>query len=111
MRSMALAEEVTTVEDTPEEARRLLEITVDLAAEGHNLALQLVQYNDAEVTLKDIKHALPTCEAIAVFFNVIYDEYTPEGIKDPTKAAKAASKGDKETTRTTKGGKKSRPKK
>lgn len=106
MRSMALAEEAGTIEDTPEEARRLMEVAVDLAEEGHELALKLIRYNKADVSLEDIKHALPTMEAIAVFFNIIFEEYRPEIAEDPTQAAKAAK-----TTRTTKSKKTSKPKK
>jgi hypothetical protein len=103
MRSTALAEEATQVEDTPEEARRLMEVAVDVAAEGHELALKLIHYNQPDAKLVDVKRALPTMEAIAVFFNIIFDEYKPE-MENPTTTAKAKTTKAKTTTRTTKSG-------
>jgi hypothetical protein len=109
MRSMALAEEATTIEDTPEAARRLTETAVDIAGEGHELALKLIRYNQPEVTLDEVKRALPTMEAISIFFDVIFEEYRPEVEDSPSRAGKPA-KG-KGTTRTIKKTSKSKPKK
>jgi hypothetical protein len=108
MRSQALAEKAMTIEDTPEEVRKFMEVAVDVAAEGHDLVLKLVQNLQPDATLEDIKRALPTMEAIAIFFDVIFDEYRPEIADDPTRAGKPAKAV---MTRTTKKTNKSKPKK
>jgi hypothetical protein len=109
MRSQALAEESLTVGDEPKAVRKFLDVAVDVAAEGHDLVLKLIQYNQPDVTLDEVKAALPTMEAIAIFFDVIFDEYRPEVADDPTQAGKPAKAAV--TTRTTKPKKTSKPKK
>jgi len=113
MRSQALAVEATesdakadelTEEESEKEARRLMNVAVDMAMEGWDLVTRLVNYNHPAVVLADIKRALPTMEAIALFFNAIFEEYQPEGINDPL-PGKAPAKKPGTTTRSTKSGK------
>jgi hypothetical protein len=49
-------------------------------------------------------------EAIAVFFNIIFDEYRPEGVSEDPLPKKAKDKA-KTTTRSTKSGGKKKAKK
>ena len=81
-----------------------------MAEEGWDLVLKLVKYNQPDADLEDIKHALPTVEAMAVFFGILFDEYQPEVMEDPLPKKAPAGK-PKQTTRTTGKGKTSKPKK